>query len=118
MDHRAFAGDVVIEVDGSIVADVEVKPAVAVDVAPGAAGGPVGVGDLRFGGDVAEAAAARRRRVGDIVEQTDPAEIGDDEIVEAVVIEVADGAAHAVTGLVEADRGRHIGEGAVAVVSV
>ena len=52
------------------------------------------------------------------MEEANAAEERNDEIVEAVVIEVADGAAHAVTGLVEADRGRHIGEGAVAVVAV
>ncbi len=109
-------GLVVVEVDLDVVADVQVEEAVAVDVAPGAAGGEVRVVQAGPFRDVAEAPAAAA--VGLVVVEDDAAEVGDDEVVEAVVVEVADGAAHAEAGPGQTHPLGHVGEGAIAVVAV
>ena len=58
------------------------------------------------------------RALAGVPEQPVLSDAGDEEIREAVVVEVADGDAHAVELDVEAGAARHVGERAVAVVAV
>ena len=60
---------IAVEIDHAIVADVEVEPAVAIEIAPGTTGSPVGIRDFGSGGHVFEAPPARCVRIGDVVKQ-------------------------------------------------
>jgi hypothetical protein len=106
----------VFDVHLDVVAHVQVEEAVAVEVAPGAAGSEMRVGQAGPGRHIDEVAAAAAVRL--VVVQRHAAEPRDDQVVVAVVIEVADGAAQAVAGAVEPHLGRDVGERAVAVVAV
>src|SRR5262249_32995261 len=109
---RGLARRVVVEVHFHVVADVQIKIAVVVDVAPGDARAPVRVAQPRLGGHV------RERAVAVVVVQDDLAQEGDDQVVVAVVVEVADRHPLAETGAGQARLFRAGGEGAVAVVAV
>src|SRR4029077_13272771 len=89
--------------------------AVAVDVAPGGAGGPVRVSQTCGRGDVHEPTAAGSVRF--VVVQRHAAEKSDEQVVEPVVVVVADRYPHAISGPVEADFFGHVCEGAVTVVA-
>ena len=108
---------VVGEIDLDIVAHVKIEVAVAVDVAPAAAGGPVRVVQAaRPGSHVHEAPPAVA--IGLVVVEDDTPPIGHHEIVETVVVVVADGAAHAEARAGQADRFGDVGERPVAVVPI
>src|SRR5262249_51529344 len=77
---------------------------------------PVRILDSRPGGHVREAPAAAA--VGLVAVEDDAPPIGHHQVVEAVVVEVADGTAHAEAGAGQADLLGHVGESAVAVVAV
>src|SRR5262249_24930288 len=89
----------------------------SVNVAPGAARGQVRVVvHPRPGGDVHEAPAALA--VGLVVVEDNAAQVGHGQVVEAVVVEVADRTAQAEAGAGHARLVRDGGGGAVAVVPV
>src|SRR5262249_13071584 len=96
-----FADGVFGEVHFYVIADVQVEEAVAVHVAPGAARAPMRVVQAGGGGDVAEAPAAVPVRL--VVPQDHAAPVRHQQVVEAVVVVVAHGAAHAEAGPRQAD---------------
>src|SRR4029077_11352314 len=91
----------------------QIEAAVFIVIDPGGAGAQFAVaaepGLLR---DVGEGAVAI------VVKKPAPAERGYEEIVEAVVVVIADGYAHAVHFYVEAGFASHIGERAIVIVVV
>ena len=101
-----------LDVEVDVVGDEEVEMAVAVVVEEGAAGVPTGGGleEAGFGGDVGEGAVAVVA-VEDVL-----AVVGDEEVVPAVVVVVADAAALSPAAAGEAGFSGDVGEGAVAVV--
>ena len=98
------------EVPVHVAGDEEIEPAVAVEVAPGSAGGPVAERDAGFFRDVGEGAVVV------IVIEAVLAEVGDVEIGPAVVVEVADDSAEAPAIVGDAGFGGDVGEGAVVIV--
>ena len=104
-----------LEVEVDIVGDEEVEVAVAVVVDEGAAGVPAdlgaGLGEAGLLGDVGEGSVAVVAVKGVL------AVVGNEEVVVAVVVVVADTAGLAPAGLVlEAGAFGHVCEGAVAIV--
>ena len=96
-----------------VVADEQVEQAVAVEVEPH--------GRRAQGRASAEPARARHvheRALAGVAEQAVLSDAGDQDVGIAVVVEVADGGAHAVQLHIEAGAARDIGERAVAVVAV
>src|SRR5262249_60515733 len=80
---------VVVEVPVDVLADVEVREPVAVQVGERGAGGPGdALVEAGLRGNVLELPAALS--VGDIVEQGDAAPAGDEEVRPAVAVVVAD----------------------------
>ena len=116
LDVAIEARGVFLDVGLDIVADIQIEQAVAIDVAPGGAGGPVRMDETRLGGGIDEASATLA--VFHVVIERDPLVGGDEEVVEAVVVVIADGAAHAVTGVGQARFFGDIGERAVAIVAI
>src|SRR5262245_59934348 len=88
---RAFACLIVTEVAD----DDQIEPAVAVVVEEASRRGPEGIVDPCLLGDVAELATA------EVEEKPDVAVFGKEHVGQPVVVDVADGYAHAVTGHVE-----------------
>jgi len=105
-DGRGFQ----VEVD--VIGDEEIEMAVAIVVHEGTAGVPAlaGGGDAGFFADVGEGAVAI------VVIENIFAEVGDEEIVETVVVVIADADALSPAGVREAGFGGDIGESAVAII--
>src|SRR2546425_10566760 len=100
------------EVEVNVIGDEEIEAAVAVVVHEGAAGVPaLAIAcDAGLGADVGEGAIAV------VVVETVFAEVGDEEVVEAVVVVIADANALSPAGMNEAGFDGDIGEGGVAIV--
>ena len=118
-DVVVLAGDLraelreVVQVEVDVVGDEEIGVAVGVVVAEDGAGGPAFVVVEAGGfGDVGEGAVAV------VAIEDDAAEAADEEVGEAVVVEVADGCAHRPAGIADAGFVGDVGEGAVVVVVV
>jgi len=105
-DGRGF------QIEINIIGDEEIKMAVAIVIHEGAAGVPAlaSAGDAGFFADVGESAVAV------VVVENIFAEVGDEEIVETVVVVVADADGLSPAGMGEAGFGGDIGEGAVAII--
>src|SRR5262249_57632599 len=95
------ASRVVVPGPVGVLADVEVREAVAVEVPPGGAGGPGDSGKAGLLRDVHELAALGGvgRIDGFVVEEGDAAPAGDEEVGPAVAVVVPDGAPVAVQPL-------------------
>src|SRR5439155_8595542 len=101
-----------LQVEIDVVGDEEIEAAVAIVVDESAAGVPAlaGAGDAGFFADVGKGAVAVV-----VVEDVFP-EVRDEEIVEAVVIVIADADALSPAGMKQASFGGDVGESAVAIV--
>ena len=103
----------IVHVEVDVVRDEEVGVAVGVVVAKDDAGGPAFVFvEAGCFGDVGEGAVAV------VAIEHDAAEATDDEVGEAIVVEVADGRAHGPAGIADAGLVGDVGEGAVVIVVV
>ena len=102
------------EVDVEIIGDEEVEEAVAIALDEGAAGGVVDAGleESGFLRDIDEGAVAV------VVVETILAIAGDEDVVEAIVVVVADADAHGPDSVAEASFFGDVGKGAVAIIFV
>ena len=103
-----------VRVESYVVVDEEIQLAVAIVVDPGAAGSVTraGMGKPRLLGHV------RERAVAVVVKQDVLAPAGDEEIVEAVVIVIADRDPGGPDAAAEARARGHVAERAVAIVAI
>ena len=81
-----------VESECHVVGDVEVRPAVAVEVREGRANGPIRAGEGCVRRDVPETAVAQ------VLDELVGPEVGEEHVEVAVVVDVAGGDAHAVAG--------------------
>jgi hypothetical protein len=96
-----------------VIADEQVQAPIAIDVDPHRRGAECGTAtEAARPGDIDEAS------LSGVAKQPALPDTRDEQIREAVVVEVADGHAHAVQFDVEAGRSRDVGKGAVPVVPV
>ena len=107
------AEDVVLGRPLDVVADEEIEQAVAIEVDPHRRRA-----ERRAAVEAARARDVHERALAGVAEQAVLADAGDEEVGEAVVVEVADRDAHAVQLDVEAGGARDVGERAVAVVAI
>src|SRR5258708_1559985 len=99
-----------VEID--VIGDEKIEVAIAIVVDKSAAGVPAlaGAGDACFFGDVGEGGVAV------VVVENIFAEVGDEKIVETVVVVIADADALSPARMMQAGFGSDVGEGAVAIV--